>query len=354
MNDVPEPPKVLASAANGVIEQIHRSGGDVEKIFSRADLRVGDLDSPFNELDLGGFCTLFEESAKQTQNEFFGLEFGAHFRPRQLGAIGFAAISSPTLSAALRNMEKHFPAHQGQSSFGLLQSADILWLNYRILDPRIEKKRHDAELSMGMFLNVFRNALGEDWNPLEVCFEHNATGDARTHEQVFGAPIRFGRRTNALAFRRADLDALMPESDPYLYSVIESFLKSRTALNHDPTDFAAVVRHQIKLQLCEQPPTAKEIARILGLSDYSFRQQLKDHRLSFRDLLKAEREELAMHYLQDADLPLTEVAALLGYSELSAFSRAFRTWTGMSPQRYRRHRQSTGTTENFHQLSLLP
>lgn len=354
MNTAPEPPKVLASAANGVIEQIHRCGGDVEKIFSRANLRVDDLDSPFNELDLGGFCALFEESALQTQNESFGLEFGANFRPRQLGAIGFAAISSPTLSAALRNMEKYFPAHQGQSSFGLLQSADVLWLNYQIQDPRIEKKRHDAELSMGMFLNVFRNALGEDWVPLEVCFEHKVVGDGRNHEQVFGAPIKFGRRTNALAFRRSDLDALMPESDPYLYSVIESFLKSRTTLNHDPSDFAGIVRHQIKLQLSEQPPTAKEIARILGLSNYSFRQQLKDHGLSFRDLLKAEREELALHYLQDINLPLTEVAALLGYSELSAFSRAFRAWTGMSPQRYRRHRQLTSVTENYQQLSLLP
>lgn len=346
MNTVSEPPKVLASAANGVIDQIHRCGGDVDKIFSRAKLRVDDLDSPFNELDLGGFCTLFEESARETHNDSFGLDFGADFQPRQLGAIGFAAISSPTLSAALRNMEKYFPAHQGQSSFGLIQSADMLWLNYRILDPRIDNRRHDAELSMGMFLNVFRNALGPDWNPLEVCFEHKLIGDQRNHEKVFGSPIKFGRRTNALAFRRSDLDALMPDSDPYLFSMIESFLKSRSALNHDPSDFAAIVRHQIKLQLSEQPLTADEIARILGVSNYSFRQQLKAHGLSFRDLLKAAREELALHYLQDASLPLTEVAASLGYSELSAFSRAFRTWTGMSPQRYRRNQQSSRAASN--------
>lgn len=331
-----EPPRILASAADGVIGHIHESGGDVDAIFGRSNIRVDDLDSPFNELDLGGFCTLFEESARQTKNDSFGLQFGADFQPRQLGAIGFAAISSPTLSAALRNMEKYFPAHQGQSTFGLLQSADILWLNYRILDPRIESRRHDAELSMGVFMNIFRNALGNQWAPLEVCFEHELVGDSRCHEMVFEAPVKFGRRTNALAFRRSDLDAIMPESDPYLYSVIESFLKSRTEMTVDPTDFALMVRHQIKIQLNEVPLTAKEIARILGVTNYSFQRQLKEHGLSFRDLLKAAREELALHYLHDESLPLTEVAAMLGYSELSAFSRAFRSWTGMSPQRYRR------------------
>jgi len=341
MHAVLEPPKVLASAANGVIEHIHRCGGNVDNIFSRANIRAKDLDSPFNELDLGGFCTLFEESAAETQNELFGLQFGANFQPKQLGAIGFAAISSPTLSAALRNMETYFPAHQGQSSFGLLQSTDMLWLNYRILDSRIKHKRHDAELSMGMFLNVFRSALGKDWCPLEVCFEHQAIGDPQSHESVFGSSVKFGRRTNALAFRRSDLDAMMPERDPYLYSVIESFFNSRSELSYDPTDFAALVRHRIKLQLSEQPLTANEIARILGLSGYSFQRQLKERGLSFRNLLKAAREEQALNYLQNMDLPLTEVAALLGYSELSAFSRAFRAWTGMSPQRYRRQQSAT-------------
>ncbi len=340
MEVILEPPRVLASAADGVIEQIRGCGGDVERIFSRANIRVNDLDSPFNELDLGGFCRLFEECAQQTQNERFGLQFGANFKPRQLGAIGFLATSSPTLSAALRNMEQYFPAHQGQSSFSLIQSADMLRLDYRILDPRIECKSHDAELSMGMFLNIFREALGKDWVPLEVGFEHDVVGAAHCHEAVFGAPVKFGCHSNTLAFRRSDLDAIMPGCDPYLYSVIESFLKNRSEMCDDPVDFSAVVRHQIKLQLSEASLTANEIARILGLSSYTFQRQLKDHGLSFRDLLRATREELALHYLQYIDMPLTEVAAKLGYSELSAFSRAFRSWTGMSPQRYRRNRLS--------------
>lgn len=331
-----DPPQVLASAASGVVDLIERHGGDVDAIFGRAKISTGDVEDPFNELSLQKYCQLFDEAARQTGDENFGLHFGDQFQPRQLGAIGYAAISSPTLAAALRNMETYFPAHQGQTSFGLLRDGDILWLSYRIYDPRIENRRQDAELSLGMFRNILRNALGPDWAPLEVRFEHERRGNGDAHERTFGAPVRFGRRTNAIAFHRSSLNTRMPEQDPYLFSVVEHFLKSRHGSRGDIGDFTTVVCNQIKLILGDTTPGQTEIARILGLTKSRFRRELKKHGLAFQDLLRAARQDLALHYMNDPDMPLTDVAYSLGYSELSAFSRAFRNWTGMSPQRYRR------------------
>jgi AraC-like DNA-binding protein len=330
------PATVLASAADGVLDLIDRCSGDPDRIFGRAGVHPGDLDSPYNELPLNGFCALFEEAAQQTGNDNFGLQFGAGFEPRRLGAIGYAAISSPTLAAALRSMEVYFPAHQGESTFGLIQDSDVLWLSYRIIDPRVSERRQDAELSMGMFLNVFQHALGRQWAPLEVRFEHSAPASAREHERVFKAPVRFNRRTNAFAFRRKDLDVRMPSQDPYLFSVIEPFLRSRCTLRRNPEDVASLVRNQIKLHLGDMPPTIQQIAQLFGMSDHDLQRQLRDCGVTFQDLVTAARQELALHYLQDPNMPLTEIAQCLGYSELSAFSRAFRAWTGMSPQRYRR------------------
>lgn len=331
------PATVLASAAAGVVDLIERYNGDADSILGNASISRTDLDSPFSELMLSDFCTLFEEAARQTQNDRFGLYFGEDFEPRRLGAIGYAAISAPTLAAAIRNVETYFPAHQGHSSFGLIrEDSDVFWLSYRIFDERIKYRRQDAELSMGMFLNIFREALGPNWTPLEVRFEHDAPGGAYAHEKVFGAPIVFGRRTNAFAFRRRDLDAKMPNQDPYLFSLIEPFLRSRCELHRSPEDFATTVRNQIKLQLGDAPPTISEIARIFGVSDQSMQRQFREHGVTFQELVNAARKELALHYLEGDDMPLTEISQLLGYSELSAFSRAFRSWTGMSPQRYRR------------------
>ncbi|RMD62479.1 MAG: AraC family transcriptional regulator, partial [Alphaproteobacteria bacterium] len=130
---------------------------------------------------------------------------------------------------------------------------------------------------------------------------------------------------------------------PYLFSVIEPFLAERRSLRLNPEDFVTSIRQHIKLNLGDAAPTLKDVAESLGMSPWTLQRRLKEYGVAFNDLLKAARQELALRYVSSTDLPLTEIALSLGYSELSAFSRAFRLWTGMSPQRYRRlHFQGQG------------
>lgn len=330
------PPKILAAAASGAAELFRRHKGDVERIWGRVGIRADDLDSPVNEIDLAQYCGMFEEAARQTGHDNIGLEFGYDFSPRRLGMLGYAAISAPTLATALRRLVDYFPAHQGRTSFGLVQEADILWLHYRIHDPAITERRQDAELSLGMFCNIFWTALGRDWRPVEVRFEHARPDGAAEHERRFGAPVYWGRRTNAIAFRRADLDARMPDHDPYLFSVVRPFLESRCRPRFDPEAFAARLREEVKLHLRRGLPSPVTLAAAMGMSEGALLRLLRRNGLSFADILRAARQELALHYLSQSDMSLTEIALSLGYSELSAFSRAFRSWTGMSPQRFRR------------------
>jgi len=109
------PAKVLAAAATGSVSLFHKYGGDTDRIFGRAGLRINDISSPLEELNLQKFCNLFEEAAQSTGNSNIGLEFGQNFTPKKLGMLGFAAISAPTLAASLRTLEKYFPAHQDQT-----------------------------------------------------------------------------------------------------------------------------------------------------------------------------------------------------------------------------------------------
>ncbi|MCB2093865.1 MAG: AraC family transcriptional regulator [Rhodobacteraceae bacterium] len=330
------PTKVLSAAATGAASLFQEYHGDVDSIFGVAGIDPCEVDDPVNELNLGQFCKLFEVAARRTGNDNIGLEFGHGFQPRHLGALGFAAISSPTLASALRNLEMFFPAHQGKTQFSLSQDSEVLWLRYRIYDERIEQRRQDAELSLGMFCNIFREALGPQWAPLEVRFEHARPDGHKDHEKCFGAPVKFGRQTNALAFLRRDLDARMPNPDPYLFSMVRSFLESRQPAKHDAEAFAAWIRTEICSRLGRGLPTFHDVAEYLGLPESVFQQQLKLNNVAFSDIQRAARQELAMHYLGNPDMTLSEIAYALGYSELSAFSRAFRSWTGTSPQRYRR------------------
>ena len=332
----PAEPYVLASAATGVVEMIEAQGGDIDRIFGRAQIDTAMLDSPYNELGLGQYCRLFEEAARQTQYDNFGLRFGDGFKPRQLGALGYLAINSPTMAAAVRNLSAYFPAHQQNSTLSIRQERELLYLDYQITDGRIVRRRQDAELSLGMFCNIFRHCHGERWRPLEIHFEHPRPWQADEHESLFCAPVYFAQPTNAIVFRRRDLDAVMPDPDPYLFSLIEPFMRGRRKARGRMDDLIGLVRHHIEAAFHHGNPQLPAVATALGMTSWTLQRRLKALNVSFNDLVRGARRELALRYVAEPHIAITEIAFLLGYSELSAFSRAFRQWTGMSPARYRR------------------
>ena len=327
-------PKVLAAAANGVIGLISTFGGDADSVFGNAGIDTSDIENPLHGLDLQRYCRIFEESARQTGANHFGLAFGREFAPRRLGAIGYIAISSPTLGSGLRNMVHWFPAHQQRTIFDLEEEGDILWLNYRITDPRIERSQ-DAELSIGMFCNILRHGLGQDWNPVAVRFEHAGRGEGLCSE-TFQAPASFGCPVNGIAFRRSDLAVPMPGSDPHLFALAEAMLQERGHMRETLEEFPAQVRHQIATRLRTAPPAPADVAAAMGIPTQELHRRLRRSGVGFARLVRAVREESALRCLRDTDIPLTEAALELGYSELSAFSRAFRSWTGIPPRQYRK------------------
>ena len=338
-------PKVLSAATYGAPEVFAQNGLDPHTAFRRVGLDLDAISGPVTELCLRQYCELFEAASQLSGNEHIGLQFGRNFLPNHLGMLGFAATSSPTLGAALWNMEKYFPAHQEQTSFRLVRNDDILWLSYKILDKRIENRDQDAEISLCMFVNIIKAATGNDWKPVEIHFEHERHGDSREHEKVFDAPILFKRKTNAIGLRKEDLEAIMPTQDPYLFTLVESFLANRVSNCESHAEFADVVKNEIKLHLGVKLPTLRDISQTFGTSSGKLQRLLRNHGLTFPDLLRAARKDLAILYLQSEEMSLLEIAFSLGYSELSAFSRAFKNWTGISPHRYRQ--QQLNASDNW-------
>ena len=166
-------PSVLASAATGIVKFIERQKGDVDQIFGNAGMSPEMVGSPTLQLSLSSYCRLFEESARLTRNDNFGLWFGNSFDTRDLGLVGYAALSSPTLGDALNTLVELFPLHQQSSSISVVRSEDgLARLEYRVVAPQIIERRQDAELSLGMRLNLIREAMGSSWAPEEVHFEH--------------------------------------------------------------------------------------------------------------------------------------------------------------------------------------
>lgn len=330
-------PAILASAATGIVGHIERLHGDIDSIFGNAGIAPEMAGLPTLQLRLSAFITLFEEAARRTRQDNFGLWFGNQFTPRALGLWGYAAVSAPTMGSALETLVSLFPYQQGSSFLRCIRRKDgLLRLEYQIVAPDIVARRQDAELSLGMFLNVIRECCGPKWAPEEVHFEHPRPQAWKEHESAFDAPVYFSQPTNALVFRSDILDRSMPARDLQLLAVMQTCMAQLGPSSPAANELYDRICAAIRMRLPNGYPTLEEIAHDLRISPGAVQRELSDRNVGYRDAVETTRRNLAEMYLQQRQLPLTEIALLLGYSELSAFSRAFTRWTGTSPRHYRR------------------
>lgn len=329
-------PGVLASSATGIVSWIERHNGDVDRIFGYAGISPEVAGSPTLVLDLDSFCRLFEESARQTHNDNFGLQFGIAFDPRDLGLWGYAAISAATLGAALQTLVDLFPLHQQSSVLRLVPAGkDMLRLEYRIETADVCGRRQDAELTLAQMTSLVRGCLGRGWAPEEVHFEHPKPEGWRGHEQAFGAPVFFSQPTNALLIKASALGAPMPTSDLRLMHNMRHCLERLSERKDLRASVVDRVRAAVRARLPEGAPAIEAIATELRLPVGVIQRELGYDGMSFNALIEATRRDLALSYLRQRQLSLSEIAFLLGYSELSVFSRAVRRWTGASPRALR-------------------
>lgn len=330
---------VLSSAATGLVDFIQQKGGDADRILGHAGINPDHLLHPTLSLNLDHYCAVFEEASRQTQDDNFGLRFGGQFKPDGLGMLGYVGMCSETVGDALRNVVKVFPIHQQGSLLRLEMDSEWCRLDYQVQYGAIFHKRQDAELSMGMFTNLMRHSIGQKWAPERVHFEHPQPEAWHEHCKAFDAPVFFGQPCNSLVFRRKALDNVMPSRDCRLLAILmESMglLARRGGERHWRHGVIDDVQAQIRIQFANGNPSLEQVAEILKITSWSLQRRLSEAGLSFSGLVENVRQELAQYYLTETSLPISELALLLGYSEVSAFSRAFRRWHGVSPKHWRK------------------
>jgi len=325
---------VLAAATTGFSEFTVRNGGVPERILCRVGVRENQLTNLNEPIDLGSYVRMLEVAAVDTGNDNFGLWYGQQFKPEFLGLIGAVAICSPTLGAALANMARFFPYHQQATHTAFSCQGEFARLEYQIMDGSILNRRQDAELTLGMFANVLRHCLGPAWTPEVVQFEHPMPGEWREHRQAFAAPVLFGQRTNAMIFRSDRLRQLMPQGNLRRANACGQELMK---ISGDAGALSLLnrVKGEIRHYLPEGVPSIESVADSVGMPRWTLQRRLGNYGLSFSDVIDLVRRELAETHVRQSFTRLNDISEILGYSELSAFSRAFRRWFGVSPQRYR-------------------
>ncbi len=309
-----------------------------------ADAPEGTLrDHPARPLLLADFVTRLEEVRQQGDMDVWHL--GGKLTLESFGALGEMLRGAPSLGTALRKFTEAFPLVQSNSSLTLSVTEDKARLDYRVLDPGIWPRRGDSELTMGFLLSLLarfgvpRSAISH------IGFEHQLDRQAHAVAQHMLCRTSFDRRDNYLVFPAQCLgfenpDARdRPKSDfDACWTAVRSMLQSRQ--RNCPV--AEKVRQQVLSRLGKATLHQQEVACDLGMSERSLRRFLAQEGTSYKDLLEECRGTYAIALLLRTTLPLSEIAFSLGYSDQTAFSRAFSKFSG-HPPRDLRNRGETET-----------
>ncbi len=317
----------------GIPVILHDLGYDPKPLFDSVGLKLGQFADPDTTVSFLDASRLLALCVATTGCQHFGLLLGKPVRTSSLGVAGFLLQAAPNVGKALGDLIRHFELHDQGGIPTLLVKGDVALLGYAVYQRDAEAVKHIYDLSLSMACNIMRDLCGEDWNPAEVFLSRSSPPDQMPYKRVFRSPLRFNADQNAIAFSSHWLKHPLPEADPLLHRYLEeeaqdSYAQRDTNLINK---LGGILRRLLVTQTC----SVANAASLLHMHVRTLNRRLGEEGTSFRQELDNTRYEVAKQFLAGSMIPLEKLATVLGYSDQTAFSRAFKRWSGITPAKWR-------------------
>jgi|JRYH01.1.fsa_nt_gb AraC-like DNA-binding protein len=305
-------------------------------------LEDADLANPLERLPIDAFLHFTHQVAQALGDPHIGLRLGAARRPEAGPILGQLFLFAGTLQEAIRNFADATASFQESTQIDLIPHGKDWGIVYRIDDIDPELARQDNEYTLAVLCSMARSRMGREWNPVEVHFEHQAPlSSMAIYEQVFRAPVLFGRPISQIVIRKSDLHRTNPYAGGKMVDLIIEYLHEL----RDDMEQNCTISHRASLavmnNLARPDFGIGTIARHVNMSVRSLRRHLADEGTSFKEIVRQHRQRLAKSLMKNGRrTKMADMAATLGYADEATWSRAFKSWTGMPPGRYARARRS--------------
>ena len=312
-------------------------GKDPQGIAARLQLPPEAVQGPDAEIDPGAQEAFLEAAAQAAGDPHLALTVAGRTRPGTFGLLEFLCASSDNIRQVLERGSRYFSVLNPTGQLRLVEGPEGPQLVHTVRGMPHGLGRHSNEFTLAAFVELSRQFTGERWNPRAVWFGHEGATDEALVRFFGTKEIRFGRESNGFSFSPSLFELDVKGSNPALAAFLE-----RQAAEKAPAvpegDLVAQVEEAIRAALPDGAPSIERIAVRLGLSARTLQRRLDEQGTRFADLLERIRQTLAEQYLADSRRPLSEIAFRLGYSDLTAFLRAYKRWTGKTPGEVRQRR----------------
>ncbi|MDX1451688.1 MAG: AraC family transcriptional regulator [Oleiphilaceae bacterium] len=306
-------------------------------------LQLGEADIGDPDVRVSMHCLpkLWEAAYQTTGDAAIGLRIGNEVKPEQLSIIAQALLQSESLHQGLSQYIRFMRLVNEAVSLSLSVGNQEARLDF-LIDPA-GYHRSEVERTVAAAVARARYAMGDTITVNEVHFAHPNPGYVDVYHDVFRAPVRFDRPVTALIFDKRLLAKGPSKRNPYVYQALVHHAEGLLKKLKPKENTEDALRDYIRTHLAQDQLDVESAAENLHMSRHTLYRKLKKAGLSFQGLVEEVRQQQALSLLQRKEISVSEVAFLLGFSELSAFSRAFKRWTGSSPAQFREHHALAGT-----------
>lgn len=307
-------------------------GVDPVQMVSHAGLDRQCLLTPDLRVPEALLTQVLEVSAKAADCATLGLLVGESWRLSDFGVISLLLQHQPSLRQTLFELKQYRHLMSDSVAINIAEYPNVSVLELSLVTSGALPGRQRIELAIGALLALCRFHLGAQWAPRRVHFTHASPASVQPHQRAFGPQLEFGSDFDGIVLGKGDLDRLNTASDPNMARYAQHFidLQPRTG----ERNLAQDVRRSVHILLPRGRSHIDQISQSLGLSTRTLQRQLEQSGENFQALVNEVRREQATRYLEGRAHSVTQIAKLLGFAEISAFSRWFSQQFHMPPSRW--------------------
>ena len=325
-----------AEALNGFTKLVDRLGGDGVALLQRFQIDPHVMEDANGLIPYRTMVRLLEQAATDLSCPDFGMKLAAMQGPFKIvGPVGVAMRNSQTLGDALRYCADHTHVFSKATAMGFEKTASgLLLLRFEILLDRMLHTTQAVEHVLSLIHHAIPIMSGEKVRAREIWFTHEPCATRMDYRNHFGVKLCFGQPMNGLLLSEEDLEVRLANADRQLYALATSFIDHSFPPEYQP--LSERVRMLITRLLREGECTQERASAELCLHPRTLQRRLKEEGNSFESIKDSVRRDAALYYLGQSRLPLIQVAAALGYLEVSTLSRSCYRWFSASPRRLRK------------------
>ena len=264
------------------------------------------------------------------------LRVGATMRCEDYGAFGLAWKSAPNLRGSCERADRYARVLTSVATYQVRETEPGVMMHlHRDGDRASLGLRLSNEATIASIVAISQEVSTMRFRASAIYFKHASPAATAAHENHFDCPVHFDTEMDALLVSHELMRTPNQLGDPAIVKFFDAHLEEEVSRIDDDASLERRVRRQVSQALSEGVPTLSQIARRVGMSARTLQRRLSDRGYTFQTVVDESRRKLAERLLTETGYPLAEVAFLTGFSEQSAFHRAFKRWAGQTPRSYR-------------------